>query len=222
MARSLADDLRQRDDDALCTMLRARPDLLHPVPADFTALTSRATAGPSVSRCLDGLDAMHLYVLRSCSEATSSNPASADAILKAADLPQDAAPAACAALADVIALGLVYGDDDALRTVSVVRDLVAQTPVPVWPPPRSGAGELHNSADVDAQAALHAREQLSLMRDLLDDWSVHPPGVLRSGALSLRDFAGARTRLHSDWSRTSLTIELAHAARLLADDEDEL
>lgn len=74
---------------------------------------------------------------------------------------------------------------------------------------------------MDAQAALHAREALALVRDLLDDWSIHPPGILRSGGLSLREFAAARARLHSDWARASLTIEIAQAAGLVADDEEE-
>ena len=80
---------------------------------------------------------------------------------------------------------------------------------------------MHAADDVDGQAALHAREALALVRDLLDDWSVHPPGILRSGGLSLRDFAAARGRLHADWARTALTIEVASAARLVADDSEE-
>jgi NAD(P)H-dependent FMN reductase len=221
MARSLADDLRQRDDDALRALLRARPDLLHPVPGDFTALTSRATAGPSVSRCLDGLDALHLFVLRCAAECSVEATADAGAIVAAVGLPIEAGDAVRGALDDVQALGLVYGDSAGLRAVSAIRELVGGAQAPHWPPPITGAGTAHDPADVDAQAALHAREQLALVRDLLDDWSVHPPGVLRSGALSLRDFAAARGALHSDWQRASLTIEIAHAAMLLADDEDE-
>jgi hypothetical protein len=102
-----------------------------------------------------------------------------------------------------------------------VRDLVAGTPVPQWPSPAPGKGELRQARDVDAQAALHAREAMALVRDLLDDWSVHPPGILRSGGLALRDFATARSRLHADWARTALTIEVAHAARLVADDGED-
>ncbi len=221
--RSLADDLRARDDSALAELMRRRPDLVHPVPPDFTALTARATAGPSVARCLDGLDALHLHVLRAAADLTTDGPVAEDVIVgrAAAALPVEAAAACSAVLAELRALALVWGSPRELRAVHPVRELVATAPTPAWPPPGAGDGERHDPQVVDAQAALHAREALALTRDLLDDWSVHPPGILRSGALSLRDFAGARARLHCDWARASLTIEVAHAARLFADDEEE-
>jgi hypothetical protein len=62
---------------------------------------------------------------------------------------------------------------------------------------------------------------IARVRDLVDEWSLHPPSVLRSGGLSLRDFAAATRSLHADWPLTSLVIELALAARLVADDEEE-
>jgi hypothetical protein len=221
--RSLADDLRQRDDAALGRLLRRRPDLVHPVPADFTALTARATAGPAVARCLDGLDSMHLHVLRSAAELTVDCPRSGDEIIAAAmaPLPSDAMGACRSALDDLVDLALLWGVPEALRAVVPVRELVTGAPVPQWPRPGAGDGQPHDAHDVDGQAALHAREALALVRDLLDDWSVHPPGILRSGGLSLRDFAAARARLHADWARTALTIEIAFAARLVADDSEE-
>ena len=221
--RSLADDLRQRDDAALADLLRRRPDLVHPVPPDITALTARATSGPAVARCLDRLDALHLHVLRTAADLTVDGPARREAILRAAlvPLPDDAADACRAALDDLIALALVWGRPTSLRTVVVARELVGSAPVPPWPAPQLEQGAAGDQSAVDAQAALHAREALALVRDLLDDWSVHPPGVLRSGALALRDFGEARIRLHADWARTALTIELAHAARLVADDGEE-
>jgi hypothetical protein len=53
--RTLAEDLRARDDDALARLLRARPDLLAPVPADITQLATRAVTRASVLRTLDHL-----------------------------------------------------------------------------------------------------------------------------------------------------------------------
>ena len=61
--RSLADDLRARDDGALAALLRARPDLRTPVPADLAALAARATTRPSVQRALDHLDAFTLQTV---------------------------------------------------------------------------------------------------------------------------------------------------------------
>ncbi len=221
--RSLADDLRQRDDAAMGRLLRRRPDLLHPVPPDFTALTARATAGPSISRCLDALDTMRLHVLHTAAELTVESPAGATEIVMVAggDLPPEARGDLEAALVDLRDLALLWGAPTALRAVHPVRDLVASAPTPTWPRPGPGDGEHREMRDVDGQAALHAREALALVRDLLDDWSIHPPAILRSGGLSLRDFAAARGRLHTDWARTALTIEIAQAARLFTDDNDE-
>ena len=221
--RSLADDLRQRDDAALGRLLRVRPDLVHPVPADFTALTARATAGPAVARCLDSLDAMHLHVLRTAADLTIDAGRPADELVAAAAalLPSGAHDDCRAALDDLVDRALLWGTPTALRAILPVRELVGDAPVPQWPRAGAGQGEVHAADDVDGQAALHAREALALVRDLLDDWSVHPPGILRSGGLSLRDFAAARARLHADWARAALTIEVAFAARLVADDNEE-
>ena len=42
--RSLADDLRARSDEQLAALLRLRPDLVHPVPADLAALDTAQAA----------------------------------------------------------------------------------------------------------------------------------------------------------------------------------
>lgn len=227
--RSLADDLRSRDDAALGRLLVRRPDLLHPVPSDLTALTTRATTGPSVSRCLDGFDALHLYVLRVASSMTQQRSAAFEAIAEQAAAPLVAATSgdasaldACSsALRDLVDAALVWGDASALHAVHAVHDLVASAPVPAWPRPVAAVGAQLDQRDVDAQAALHAREMLVRIRDVLDDWSVRPPAILRSGGLALRDFAGAARLLHSDAPGTALAIEVAHAARLVVDDHEE-
>ena len=222
--RSLADDLRSRDDAALGRLFSRRPDLVHPVPTDMTALTTRATTGPSVSRCLDGFDSLHLHVLRSAADLTIADSASAPAIVSAAvaGLPPDAEDACRSALGDLVDAALIWGTPAGLRAIHPVRDMVASTPLPSWPPPALlPVGGPLEPADVDEQAAHHARETLAQVGDLLDDWSGNPPSILRSGGLSLRDFAAARSRLHSDWPRVALTIEVAHAARLVADDHEE-
>lgn len=61
--RSLADDLRSRDDADLSALLAARPDLVRPRPADLTALAARAATPPSLVRAVDALDAGALGVL---------------------------------------------------------------------------------------------------------------------------------------------------------------
>jgi Helicase conserved C-terminal domain len=221
--RSLADDLRGRDDAAIARLLRMRPDLLHPVPPDITALASRATAGPSLSRCLDILDALHLHVLRIVATRSTEGPASADDLIELAlqDLPSDADDACRAALENLRDRALVWGSPEALRAVAAAADLVASVGAPAWPAPGVQDVPLRDVTEVDSHAGLRARETVALTRDLIDAWSIDPPTVLRSGGLAVRDFAAARSMLHANWSRAALTIEVAQAARLVADDEEE-
>ncbi|GAA0520902.1 helicase C-terminal domain-containing protein [Streptomyces antimycoticus] len=54
--RTLAEELRTRPDDALAALLRARPDLLSPVPNDLTQLATRAGTRASVVRAVERLD----------------------------------------------------------------------------------------------------------------------------------------------------------------------
>ena len=61
--RSLAQELRARDDEQLRVLLAARADLLSPLPTDISALASRASAPPSISRALDSLNLWEIQVL---------------------------------------------------------------------------------------------------------------------------------------------------------------
>jgi hypothetical protein len=221
--RSLADDLRQREDAALAQLLRQRPDLLRPVPSDITALTTRATTGPSVSRCLDGLDTVDLHVLRVAAELSAEKAVSAADIVKlsAHSLGGGSTTACELALDHLRTAALVWGSVDELRAVHVVRDLVGPHTVPRWPRPELTIRVRHDQHVVDEEAALHGRAAVARVRDLIDEWSANPPGILRSGGLALRDFAAVSRSLHAEWPVASLTIELAHAARLVADDEEE-
>ncbi|MCD0447677.1 helicase C-terminal domain-containing protein [Actinocorallia sp. API 0066] len=62
---SYGDWLRGRTDEELAALVRARPELITPVPADLGALAARAATPPAVSRALDGLDRAALAVLES-------------------------------------------------------------------------------------------------------------------------------------------------------------
>ena len=71
-ARSLADDVRARSDHELRDLLRRRPDLARPAPADLTSLAARASTRASIQRALDSLDRAHLQVLEAAALQTGA------------------------------------------------------------------------------------------------------------------------------------------------------
>jgi hypothetical protein len=63
MQTPLVDWLRGQDDETLAALLRVRPDLAVPPPADFTILATRAGIRASVQRACEDLDTVSLAVL---------------------------------------------------------------------------------------------------------------------------------------------------------------
>lgn len=219
--RSLADSLRQWDDEALGRLLTLRPDLLRPIPRDITTLATRATTGPSTMRCLDQLDALDLVILAYVAEADRSRDGVIGAVMEQTS--PAAGPAIAASLAKVRQMALVWGTDDLLHATHAVRDALAgQGNLPVgWPPAELALADCHSVAELDAQAGIRAREVLDAVRELLEEWGSQPPSVLRAGGLAIRDFSAAVDALHLDVPGTALVIEVAHAAGLLVDDHEE-
>ncbi|MDX2826706.1 helicase C-terminal domain-containing protein [Streptomyces ipomoeae] len=127
--RSLAEALRARDDRSLAVLLRARPDLITPVPTDLTQLATRAGTRASVVRALERLD--HFASQTAQALAVAHDPASYDELLDlmAGDEPD---PAVAAALPRAVATlreqALVWGPDDRLRLVRTARELLAPSP----------------------------------------------------------------------------------------------
>ncbi|WP_369266748.1 hypothetical protein, partial [Streptomyces harbinensis] len=60
--RTLAEELRSRGDEELTALLRARADLLSPLPGDVSQLATRAGTRASVVRALERLDVFTLQV----------------------------------------------------------------------------------------------------------------------------------------------------------------
>jgi len=73
---------------------------------------------------------------------------------------------------------------------------------------------------VDKTAAGAASEAVRRTELLLDHWGAHPPVVLRSGGLAVRDLKAAATHLHVDEATAALVVEVAAAAGLLAQRAD--
>ncbi|MFI5985426.1 helicase C-terminal domain-containing protein [Streptomyces sp. NPDC051555] len=133
--RSLAEALRARDDTALAALLRARPDLLNPVPGDVTQLATRAGTRASVVRALEHLDRFALQCAEALAVApdpcpypvleallTGTAPGGEDDRAPLADAVRAALPGALRTLRDQ---ALLWGGDDALRLVRTARELLA-------------------------------------------------------------------------------------------------
>ncbi|MFF8959449.1 helicase-associated domain-containing protein [Streptomyces sp. NPDC014894] len=132
--RTLAEALRTRGETELAALLRARPDLLNPVPGDLTQLATRAGTRASVVRALERLDRFTLQTAEAL--AVAPDPASYGALLALLG-GDDGDPAVEAALPGALAglrtQALVWGGDDRLRLVRTARELL--TPSPARPSP---------------------------------------------------------------------------------------
>ncbi|QKZ20677.1 helicase C-terminal domain-containing protein [Streptomyces chartreusis] len=132
--RSLAEDLRVRDDASLTMLLRSRPDLITPVPTDLTQLATRAGTRASVVRALERLDRFALQTAEAL--AVAADPAAYDELL-ALMAGDEGDPAVTGALPHALGTlreqALVWGADDRLRLVRTARELL--TPSPQHPSP---------------------------------------------------------------------------------------
>lgn len=117
--RSLAEQLRSWPDDRLAVLLRQRPDLGVPAPQDSTQLASRAAARPSVLRMLDQLDRLHLTVLEAVVVlGAGCTGAQVREVVHAAPTAVDDA------VRHLLAVALLWGDEDHLRPISILGDLL--------------------------------------------------------------------------------------------------
>ncbi|WP_217228004.1 helicase C-terminal domain-containing protein [Streptomyces anulatus] len=136
--RTLAEALRARGDESLAGLLRARPDLLNPVPNDITQLATRAGTRASVVRALEHLDRFALQTAEAL--AVAPDPAPYGTLLSLltgdglddGDQRDDAGAAITAALPGALSTlreqALVWGEDDRLRLVRTARELLAPSP----------------------------------------------------------------------------------------------
>ncbi|MEU2179904.1 helicase-associated domain-containing protein, partial [Streptomyces thermolilacinus] len=116
-------------DEGLAALLRARPDLLVPVPNDLTQLATRAGTRASVVRALERLDRFTLQTAEALAVAPDPAPY---AVLRALMAGEGGDPQVEAALPGAVAAlrgqALVWGGDDRLRLVRTARELLAPSP----------------------------------------------------------------------------------------------
>jgi hypothetical protein len=125
--RSLADDLRSRDDDALADLLRSRPDLAAPVPGDTSSLAARASTRVSTQRAVDRLTTPQLQVLEAlvALAGSAAEPVALPALVRACAAPR---ARVLPHVRRLHALALVWGPDPALRPVRTAADVLGPTP----------------------------------------------------------------------------------------------
>ncbi len=124
---TLVDALRLRDDHSMRLMLIQRPDLVHPVPTDIAKLAARAATNSSVTRVLDRLDAWTVGVSEVISVLTEPfTKKDLENVLNNNDK-------IGAALEKLRLLAIIWGDDNGMRFVPVLKEVVAPHPAGFGP-----------------------------------------------------------------------------------------
>lgn len=216
--KSLADDLRHRSDEQLRDLLNRRRDLVHPAPSDMTALTTRATMGPSLSRCLDQLDLVSTFTLQRAlhlRDAASRDDLMRD-VQRGCELTGDRIGTA---IDELVALGLLWGSPESLRPVTALHQMLNHAVVPPAAEPPLATDASWSITDVDVSAAMAVLTFIDKAIFIVDAWSYAPPVVLRSGGLPARELTAIAEAVHSAEDEAALVIECLAAAHLLIADD---
>lgn len=160
MASTFTNLVRSLPDEELTALLRARPDLLVPVPADLSALAARAQSRLSVTRLVDQLNRFQLEILDALRLTRDPDGVtSLDQVLAiAAAQPAGAdAGAVRGAVQQLRAHLLAYGPDEALQVVGAVDEVLGPHP----------AGLGRPAAELDEGAAALVADPARLRRTVL-------------------------------------------------------
>ncbi|HET6624788.1 MAG TPA: helicase-associated domain-containing protein [Nocardioidaceae bacterium] len=117
--RTLADQLRSWGPAELVRLLTRRPDLATPAPQDSAQLASRAGTRASVLRAVDQLDLLELTVLDAA--IAVGGTATVEDLHRHVHAAQESVDRAVDTL---VAMALLWGPPEQLRTLSVLGDIV--------------------------------------------------------------------------------------------------
>ena len=125
VAITFADELRARADDALASIFKLRPDLVSPVPNDFSALAARATSTPSLVRALDSINMWHYQII----EAACALPEP----FKKSEIVAVTSEETAFALDHLWQMGLLYKEGNNYRTPTNLKILIGDEPAGLGP-----------------------------------------------------------------------------------------
>jgi len=124
-AITFADELRARSDQDLAMLFQFRPDLVSPVPNDFSSLAARATSTPSLVRALDSLNLWHYQIV----EAACVLPEP----FKKSELIAVTNEESAIALDYLWQMGLLYKEGNNFRTPTNLKLLIGDEPAGLGP-----------------------------------------------------------------------------------------
>src|SRR5690606_25505590 len=177
--------LRALPDEGLGALLHLRPDLVVPVPSDFSALAGRAQGRVSVARALDELDQFTLEILDGLRYVRGRGSTASVETLLTLTTEAGVEPAQVRAAIDRLrARFLVYGTDDNLHIVSTVDTVTSPYPLGLGRPAAEldpGAAELVSDPAGLRRMLLSAPPEA---RAVLDRLAAAPPvGTVQPAAL---------------------------------------
>lgn len=218
-ARSLADDLRQRDRSSLLALLTARPDLVSPLPESMSEVARRAASGPSVRMALHQLDMRALAV----AQAVSADPVTLDVdeIAARLALPEPEAHAVAEAGVERLhELGLIWRDGQRGHVLRELPQTVQAVCAGRTVAPSHTAVMPHGTREseperVDRLAGDRGVLAVAEMRGLLEGLEALELTVTRDGRVAQRDLASAAETLQLSASKVAMLLELGWLAGLL-------
>ncbi|MFM8627611.1 MAG: helicase-associated domain-containing protein [Candidatus Nanopelagicus sp.] len=125
VAITFADELRSRSDEELANIFRLRPDLVTPVPNDFSALAARATSTPSLVRAIDSLNLWQYQII----DAACALPEP----FKKSELVAVTSEQTNFALDQLWQMGLLYKEGNNYRTPTNLKLLIGDEPAGLGP-----------------------------------------------------------------------------------------